>query len=423
MDYDDDDGYDQYRQYEDDLYKDESDESNASDEVDSEVEDTMLGHIHYSTNVYKKIGAEAKSTEDQDTGSLTDNKNGQGSNGLLAKANAPAEDYFKSTTQGTEADSDNDQEDGALSLPNGTPTINISDDDGEDEEEESKYKVERKRDTQNGPNGKQANSTGSGSDSDMDLSDSDSESVPHESIVILDDDEQDENDVVSDDDYAQSEDGDESLDEHVLDLTKTISAGQEDDNDYDPDAELGHLDDKKFQGRGRYYLEEAPARLCHKCQLPGHLSRDCNTMRCHICGALDSHLAKFCPVSTCYKCNKTGHIAADCRERGYGKRCEKCGSSTHASEDCPTIWRVYVLSGDGGAPSDVVQYCYNCASLGHFGDVSCSGPTATHLFHSNLDASLCRKRLKSLSNTIPSVNLSGLSKTASSLRAKRIGIQ
>lgn len=174
----------------------------------------------------------------------------------MAEANTPAEDYFKSTTQGAEEDSDTEQRSSKSSLPNRTSAIQVLDDGEDDEEEESKYKVERKRDTQmnssaantqSGQNGKsasKANGTGSGSGSDMDLSDSDGEDdSPQESTVVLDNEE----DIISDGDDAQFEVDREGLDEHFLDLTKSVSGGQEDDNDYDPDAELGHLDDKKFQ--------------------------------------------------------------------------------------------------------------------------------------------------------------------------------
>jgi hypothetical protein len=34
------------------------------------LEDTMLGHIHYSTNVYKKIGTGAKSVNNQEVKKL-----------------------------------------------------------------------------------------------------------------------------------------------------------------------------------------------------------------------------------------------------------------------------------------------------------------------------------------------------------------
>jgi hypothetical protein len=174
----------------------------------------------------------------------------------LAEANTPAEDYFKSAMQGAEEDSDTDQRGSTSALTNKTSDIQALDDDEDDEEEESKYKVERKRDpqmnssavdTQIGQNGKSAskpNDSVSQSDSDMDLSDSEGEDdTPQESAVVLDDEEN----TFSDSDDDQSGVDHEGLDEHFLDLTKTVSGGQEDDNDYDPDAELGHLDDKKFQ--------------------------------------------------------------------------------------------------------------------------------------------------------------------------------
>lgn len=167
----------------------------------------------------------------------------------MAKANTPAEDYFKSTKEGAEADSDTEQQSKKASLPNGASVIQIADDDDDGEEEESKYKVERKRDTQKSSS--TSNGAGSGSDSDMDLSDSDREGdISQESAAA----QNDEEDEVSDDEEARSDSDRESLDEHFLDLTKTVSGGQEDDNDYDPDAELGHLDDKKFQVLALSYI-------------------------------------------------------------------------------------------------------------------------------------------------------------------------
>lgn len=176
----------------------------------------------------------------------------------MAEANTPAEDYFKSTKQDAEADSDTEQQSKKSLLPNGASAIQIADDDDDGEEEESKYKVERKRDTQKNSSAAETqigqNGAGSGSDSDMDLSDSDREDHGFQESAAAQDDEED---VVSDGEDAQSDTDGESLDEHFLDLTKTVSGGQEDDNDYDPDAELGHLDDKKFQVLALFVCLEA----------------------------------------------------------------------------------------------------------------------------------------------------------------------
>ncbi|GJJ76456.1 protein AIR1/2 [Entomortierella parvispora] len=368
MDYDDD--YDRYQQEEDELYKDPSEDSNE-DEVDSELEDTLLGHIHYSSNVYKKIGSNTKTSAPESTNvssAVSTPKNGH-------LALSGADDYFKAVNQGTELDDHMDQGIASSSSNPVTASQSITkrkrgDDEEEgmdDEDEESRYSVEKKDGSS-----KKASSwndqvaaprTAGPEDSDSDMSIS-SVSEERDSGVG---DEEDEVTSVGD---SEMENSDQALDEHVLDLGTSTENVDGTDNNYDLDTELGHLDNEDFKGRNRYYMEKEAGRKCHKCGEVGHIGRECTVTVCYICGAKDDHVARDCPNSICYNCNKKGHISEKCpMPRGYGQYtdCRKCGSRAHATEDCPTVWRSYIMKSN--APlQPVVAYCYNCAALGHFGD-------------------------------------------------------
>ncbi|KAG0204687.1 hypothetical protein BGX28_003436 [Mortierella sp. GBA30] len=274
MDYDDDD-YEQYQQYEDELYKDSSDKSEeGSDAGDSEFEDTMLSHIHYSTNVYKKIESTAKSTgETQDsetTGSMAQTSttmNVPSETDHLAAPPTAVDGYFMAVNQGTELDSENDEGIIKASSANARNPIVIED------EEDSRYSVEKKKDGKwNQQNAASAathtqDQEDSGSTSESEGSSASSDEMQVNGAHGTED---------SSDNEYQLEDSD-GLDEHVLEFSK--DSQQEEPNDFDLEAELGHLEDKKFLGKNRYYMEKtANQRACYNCGQTGHVSRDCTTM-------------------------------------------------------------------------------------------------------------------------------------------------
>ncbi|KAI8362171.1 hypothetical protein B0O80DRAFT_94553 [Mortierella sp. GBAus27b] len=327
MDYeDDDDG--QYQQYEDELYKDPSSDSEGSDELNSDLEDTMLSHVYYSTNVYKKAAAasSAKQAGDQDNSSVS-GANRASQNDQLAIPRTPAEDYHQAISRETEQDSesdDNNADDGDDGSDSGDSGNGDDEEDNEDDEEdddtlEAKSRVKRAR-------------------------------------------------------YLESTEPTEQLDEHVLDLGATAD-DDGDETNYDLKAELGHLEDENFKGRSRYYLDEKERSLaCHRCGLSGHLSRNCTTKICNTCGAKGDHTFTDCPFAVCYNCQKKGHLSSNCPyPRGYGVRnfCDKCGLNNHVTEDCPTVWREYVCKSDEPL-YNARQYCYNCAAQDHFGDARIS---------------------------------------------------
>ncbi|KAI7827479.1 hypothetical protein BC939DRAFT_90844 [Gamsiella multidivaricata] len=357
MDYDDE--YDQAQQYEDELYKDSSDKSESSDEVDSEIEDTILSHIHYSTNVYKKAGTTpitpAGDQESNDT--FLDSTDIPGPttpssvppNGYLAVTPTAAEDYFRAVNQGTELDSESEEGliKGAKKASATTAGAGIIGSKASDhkrpveDEEESRYSVERKKEipkntwsqhaeSPQGPADESAGTDSEGSEAEQ--------SIGSASINEISDD--DETEGAPQLKKMRLIDDAEGLNEHVLDLGASMKDLEDEANNYDLDTELGHLEDEKFKGHSRYYMGPKDQKsksliVCHRCDKVGHIGRDCTTVVCNVCGAKDEHATKDCPHSICYNCRKKGHVAINCPyERGYAFKnyCRTCGSKEHATE-------------------------------------------------------------------------------------------
>ncbi|KAF7433414.1 hypothetical protein PC9H_005366 [Pleurotus ostreatus] len=83
-------------------------------------------------------------------------------------------------------------------------------------------------------------------------------------------------------------------------------------------------------------------------------------------------------------------VIIDCPNRGdYQNYCNRCGRSSHKSNDCPTLWRMYDYVSEGtreqimqfrescrdlnigeGGEGYIVNdlWCYNCGETGHWGD-------------------------------------------------------
>ncbi|KAF9433259.1 hypothetical protein BGZ76_009688 [Entomortierella beljakovae] len=355
MEYEDDD-YDQYQQYEDEIYRDASEESQSGSDVDSELEDNMLAHIHYSTNVYKKVNNNAaKPVEPTVIQAPIDEKSGTNS---LAAPPTPAEDYFKSVNEGNELDSEGEESiikassysktSDASTKNENKEGIQLKNGDINDPDDDSRYNVEKKIHTRKS----KWNQSTSVDGEDEDSSDDDSKVVTRQDHNTT-------TDVLSEE---------TELNQHVIDFGATEDNSDEDK--YDVEAKLGHLEDEDFKGRTRYYLEKRERDfLCFKCGKPGHIGRECTVMLCYVCGAVDSHYTRNCPVSQCFNCKQTGHILETCPfPRGSYQNCQTCYSKDHITDDCPTIWREYVLTSKEPLQRKLHLYCYNCAEKGHFGD-------------------------------------------------------
>ncbi|KAI0686503.1 hypothetical protein BC835DRAFT_1309489 [Cytidiella melzeri] len=195
-------------------------------------------------------------------------------------------------------------------------------------------------------------------------------------------------------------------DNPIVEITAPVAVDSEDEDyidyvDYDGDQVKGTI---------RYFDsidDDATPKtvrttriVCKKCGAENeHKTQECPVLVCLTCGARDEHGTRSCPISkTCFTCGLKGHINRDCPNR-YSHQlrqdvyadCGRCGSMNHKMSQCPTLWRIYEYVSDaerkivleereqksslevgaGGegyiGPED---WCYNCGSCGHLGDVS-----------------------------------------------------
>ncbi|KAH9030141.1 hypothetical protein EDB85DRAFT_2074348 [Lactarius pseudohatsudake] len=190
----------------------------------------------------------------------------------------------------------------------------------------------------------------------------------------------------------------------VDDSELPIQIVQPEDSDSDAESYIEYLDydDRLTAGTVRYF--ETPAEdqkqtrfVCKRCGAESeHRTRDCPIMICLTCGVRDEHSTRSCPIGkTCFTCGMKGHINRTCPNRHSRDKvsqyndCDRCGSHTHNTNECPTIWRLYeyvterereailrhretkqsLLLGEGGEGYIAHdEWCYNCGNSGHLGD-------------------------------------------------------
>ncbi|EED82859.1 predicted protein [Postia placenta Mad-698-R] len=116
------------------------------------------------------------------------------------------------------------------------------------------------------------------------------------------------------------------------------------------------------------------------------------TIVCKNCGAEGEHKTYECPVLiTCPNRHSSRGAASSYED------CDRCGSHTHNTNECPTLWRLYQFvddaerqnilqeregkrrlalgqGGEGYIATD--EWCYNCGGCGHLGDDCRSMPRA-----------------------------------------------
>ncbi|KAI0784851.1 hypothetical protein C8Q75DRAFT_372465 [Abortiporus biennis] len=165
--------------------------------------------------------------------------------------------------------------------------------------------------------------------------------------------------------------------------------------DYDDDRRAGVV--RYFEDATEKAEGSQPRIVCKKCGAEGeHKTRECPVLICLTCGARDEHSTRSCPISkVCYSCGMKGHINRDCPARysraalGTFDDCDRCGSTIHNANECPTLWRMYeyvdddhrndilrsrenkvdLPIGQGGEGYIAIdEYCYNCGACGHLGD-------------------------------------------------------
>ncbi|KAF8974755.1 hypothetical protein BDZ97DRAFT_1775256 [Flammula alnicola] len=176
----------------------------------------------------------------------------------------------------------------------------------------------------------------------------------------------------------------------------------EDEEDEDFIKYLDYEDSKHIL---RYY-DDIPSEsavlnrtVCKNCGAEGeHKTSACPVQICLTCGVRNEHSTRSCPISkVCFTCGMKGHINANCPNRRSARallssqemECDRCSSSHHKTNECPTMWRLYeyfsgeeqihILAqreskkymklgegGEGYVADD--EWCYNCGNCGHWGD-------------------------------------------------------
>ncbi|KAJ1902159.1 hypothetical protein LPJ66_000248 [Kickxella alabastrina] len=344
------------------LYKDHSTTDSNSDHIDSDVEDKILSHVYYQSN------SQAIS---QPAGKPNDRSHNQ-------------QELCKDKADNDEEEEVNKREEDVK---------NNDDDDDDDEEEDSRYQIgskPRKPQTPQKPAPQQQAHGDLSSDSD-----SESETAPARTVAAGV-----KHQVNTKGTVACNASSAEAVDEFLDALVTQADGGLSDmehqhvqiDSLLSPalthvvtlkrtreSDEYEYLDEAEIQGRNRYFMEEKEI-ICSRCNLPGHIARECTVVSCTLCGE-QGHSSRDCrwTGTVCHRCNMRGHISAECPQksnayRGKAQGCSRCSAGTHHTEECASIWRRYAYgktlpgTGSGGMQVEVVPWCYNCAAKGHFGD-------------------------------------------------------
>lgn len=185
------------------------------------------------------------------------------------------------------------------------------------------------------------------------------------------------------------------------------SIAEEDEDDF-----INYLDLDDTRTLVRYY-ESPPTpasvltrSVCKNCGAEGeHKTSACPVLICLTCGVRNEHSTRSCPISkVCFTCGMKGHINSSCPNRRLARSassrqseyCDRCSSSLHRSNECPTWWRIYEYltederldsldarrrrkglalgqGGEGYVADD--EWCYRCGSSGHWGDDCCEQET------------------------------------------------
>ncbi|KJA24656.1 hypothetical protein HYPSUDRAFT_482111 [Hypholoma sublateritium FD-334 SS-4] len=177
-----------------------------------------------------------------------------------------------------------------------------------------------------------------------------------------------------------------------------------DESEKDEDF-INYLDYDDSKHMLRYYDEPKDESVvlnrtvCKNCGAEGdHKTSACTIQICLTCGLRNEHSTRSCPISkVCFTCGMKGHINANCPNRRTARafqssrevECDRCSSSNHKTNECPTVWRLYEYytaeeqthvietrhskkdlklgeGGEGYVADD--EWCYYCGHNGHWGD-------------------------------------------------------
>ncbi|KAI8975091.1 hypothetical protein BDF20DRAFT_876851 [Mycotypha africana] len=101
---------------------------------------------------------------------------------------------------------------------------------------------------------------------------------------------------------------------------------------------------------------------CHSCWQRGHYATNCPN--CRRCGG-PKH-GRCAGADYCYKCKQRGHFQEDCVNPKENEPCKRCKAFDHQTNYCPSIYIVY--KGKGQPQTQFRPYCFFCGRKGHYGD-------------------------------------------------------
>ncbi|XP_071779360.2 zinc finger CCHC domain-containing protein 7 isoform X1 [Centroberyx gerrardi] len=401
--------YQDRKELEDELYREEDEEDSEGSEVNSELEFHLYSQLHYSSNTGERVeqedGGEKELKELEVTektaggdGEWKDSGQRHSASGLQKHLKGHTEvqqkrrkldkqKKGKADPKGQRSSSSFFQE--VIVIDSSTDVISISEDDTDDGV--CAFKGQKSRPLQASTPAQQAtqkrkrspslglvaDSVSSGSESEESESEeseseSESDSDGLENWMILGRGKQDGDQCISLNLEGESDsnaDGDEDAQGRWLVSSK------------DKEAQICNKDKGArmpvHRLSNRYYTDKNVT--CRNCNKTGHLSKNCPTPKkvasCFLCGT-PGHQVVECPNKHCNNCGLPGHLYESCSERAYWhKQCHRCGMTGHFFDACPEIWRQYHITTKAGPPKKqegedmgrTPPYCYNCSRKGHFG--------------------------------------------------------
>ncbi|OZJ02007.1 hypothetical protein BZG36_04866 [Bifiguratus adelaidae] len=383
-----------YDTYEDELYREPSSEDD-SDAPDSDVEDRMLGHLHYGNPyaIQKQSllsgGAESEESESGSEADLSSNDDVQSSldreeeddqgeeraSRLLGLAHIETHAGAQKVEQVPRDDGDSDLDsryavekrktpDQVLGMPTGvsiTAQHGASEDSSasEDSDDEQGAAVQNDAaafeqessmlDAVVAPTPKEMMASETQVQVSIGNRDAGKATVPLKVTQYID------------------------IDANVLTPSTTTNDSEDRDFDYLDTMDAGLM-------KSRYFIDKTvrqqriEEKRCLNCMKKGHMASNCPIEKCSKCNSL-GHNTRECTIDkTCLNCLRRGHLRSNCPERNHSfeerraMKCFRCHSRMHHSDDCHLIWRVYKEEKSQGILNPIRKWCYFCASQGHFGD-------------------------------------------------------
>ncbi|KAJ0050930.1 hypothetical protein NL108_009924 [Boleophthalmus pectinirostris] len=300
--------YQYHEQLEDDLYREEEDDSEGS-EADSELEFHLYSQLHYSSNAGEVSELEDERKERDEEKKRTKHAKNEKRKGQRASTVFEEVIVIDSSPDviTLSEDDSSDETEGVCALKGrGLPKLCTS---------TPAQQVKSESDSESESQAQSPSVLGSSSSSDSD---------DLENWMIL---------------GCGQQEGDQSI---SLNLDGVA------------ESETGAQISNKAKGvrtivprvTSRYYTDKNVH--CKNCNRTGHLSKNCPEPKkvspCILCGTV-GHIQSGCPYKHCNNCGLPGHLYSSCCERSYWhKHCHRCEMTGHFHDDCPEVWRQYHIT-------------------------------------------------------------------------------